>query len=202
MVFNAFKNWLIGKEKPKDPKEIRVNLKVQKRRLNRLEKKMKKEKKKAVKKVRKAVKKDNRELAMEYAKNAVIYTKDLSHLAKFRAKIVQMLHLIQRSRLTSSLSDSIQDLAASLGEIQKEIANPEVKKSLTKIASKSEKVKVKAETMQEMLDMASINRGVETAAKKLVEGIAIEEGVKEAPVEEEEVSEEVEELLQEVKKEF
>lgn len=202
MVFKAFKNWLLGKEKPKDLKEIRVNLKVQKRRLNRLEKRMGRERKKAIKKVREAVRKDNKELAMEYAKTAVIHTKDLSHLAKFRAKIVQMLHLIQRSRLTNSLSDSIRDLATSLGEIQKEIVNPEVKKALTKIASESEKVKVKAETMQEMLDMASINIEVENAAEKLVEGISIEEGVKEAPIEEEEVSEEVEDLLQEVKKEL
>lgn len=202
MVWKEFKNWLLGKEKPPDSKEIRVNLKVKKRRIERIEKGMKQERRKAINKVRKAIKNGNKELAIEHAKIAIIYAKDLRFLIKSKAKIVQFLNLLRRSTLTQSFSESIQGLASSLEEISSEISSPKLKHALAKTLRESEKIEMRTETLYETVDMNRVGGEVEKAAKNLVEEISVEEGIREEPVEKETISdEEVSKLLEEVKEE-
>lgn len=203
MVWQEFKNWLLGKEQPPDAKEIRVTLKVQQRKLDRIDREMRKKRKKAIQKVRDAVRNENRELAIEHAKIAVIYSKDLVSLAKSKAKIVQSLNFLQRSTLTKSLSEVIQDLAVSLGKIREEIASPSLKKALSTTVKESEKLDIRTDMLYETLDMANVGGRVEKAAQQLVEEIAVEEGVSEKPVKKALVSdEEVSKLLDEVKEDL
>lgn len=203
MVWKEFKNWLLGKEKAPDAKEIRVNLKVQRKRLDRIEQGMRKERKEALKKVRRALRNEEREVALEHAKIAVTYSKDLSALAKSKAKIVQVLNFLQRATITKSFSESIKNLSNSLGEIRQEIASPKLKEALSQSLMESERIELRTETLYDTLDMGNVGSDVEKAAKHLVEDIAVEEGIREKPVKEEEIrDEEVEKLLKEVKEEL
>ncbi|NIQ07252.1 MAG: hypothetical protein GWO20_16450 [Candidatus Korarchaeota archaeon] len=164
---------------------------------------MRKKRKNAIQKVRDAVRNENRELAIEHAKIAVIYSKDLVSLAKSKAKIVQSLNFLQRSTLTKSLSEVIQDLAVSLGEIREEIASPSLRKALSTTVKESEKLDIRTDMLYETLDMANVGGRVEKAAQQLVEEIAVEEGVSEKPVKKALVSdEEVSKLLDEVKEDL
>jgi len=198
--------WLAGRSPPPKPDELRRDLRLLERRLNRFERNIRTKREKALKSISKALKKKEMDIAKEYAKQAVLLERDLKAVIKLRGKVTNLLNIVERGFIVDELRRSMQDLLPIIYTISKTLIDRNIQEEFSELTRSLEELRLGEELMSESMEEMLEEEEVDSSAEKLLREIMVEEGIEEIPIRkktrERKISkEEIEKLLREAEKE-
>ena len=197
--------WLAGKSAAPKPEELRRDLRLLERRMERYERNLESKRKKAIKSLERALKRGDMDIAKEYAKHAVMLERDLKSIIKLRGKITNLLNLVERGLIMDKIRESIQDMIPIIYAISNSMVNKDLQSEFAELLKSLEQLEVGQEMLTdniaEMLNEGEVDEDAEKLLReKMIEqGIVVEEEKKKTR-ERKVTKEEIEKLLREVEK--
>ncbi len=203
---SKFFSWLAGRSAPPKPEELRRDLKLLERRLERVERSIEKKRKKALNSINKFLKNNEIEIAREYAKQAVMLERDLKTIIKLRGKVTNLLTVVERGLIVDKIRESIEEIVPIVQLISKSLVDKKLQSELMELTKGLEQLEIGQEMLSESMADILDESEVDETAEKLLKNRMIELGLTAELVptktKEKKVSkEEIEKLLKEAERE-
>ncbi len=203
--FSKFLAWLAGRSGPPNAEELRRDLRVLERRLERFEKRLESKRRGSIKAIERSLKNGDLEIAKEYAKQAVLMERDLKTIIKLRGKVTNLLNIVERGLIIDKIRESLQDMIPLIQYVANSVTSQDLQNEFAEMLKNMEKLEVGQEVLEESISDLSGEIDVEESAEKLLREKMVEQGLEVTEVKKErerKVSKkEIEKLLKEVENE-
>lgn len=205
-TIGKFISWLAGRSPPPNPDELRKDLRLLERRLERFERNLEKKRKKSLKSIEKSLKNNEMDIAKEHAKQAVMLERDLKSIIKLRGKVTNLLNLVERGLIVDKIRESIQDMVPIVQIISKTLVDKNLQAEFSELMKSLEELEIGEEMLSEnvadLLDEGSIDEDAEKLLRSKMVEVGVEMPVTKERTKERKVSkEEIEKLLREAARE-
>ncbi|MCD6491566.1 MAG: hypothetical protein ACP6IQ_09525 [Candidatus Njordarchaeia archaeon] len=201
-VLGKFFSWLIGKSPPPNPKELRKQLRILDRRLQRYESEIQGKKRRAITSLRRSIRENDLEIAKEKARHVIMYDRDQIMIMRLRSRIERLLMLLERGLIMDDIMKSAKAIGPIIAKIASSLSDIELQKIFVEIGQASEKLQIGSELLEEGIETATEETDIDEAADQLVSRLMDQEGIsvptKEKKVKEKVSEEEIERILKEV----
>ncbi|MFW9993610.1 MAG: Snf7 family protein [Candidatus Odinarchaeota archaeon] len=170
-----FGSWTGLFDKQPGPRKWSVKLRVAERRLKRNCKKLERQESKILKEVKKAAERGDLESAKLYAKD-VFRTRKLAHGSlRLSLRIKNIRRQLEHATVIQEVVSTMDDAVESLKKLSRGLDIDELDKILGEFEMQMAEVDIKAESMDETVDMVSYSENEEQAVEDIVKQFLMEE---------------------------
>ena len=203
--FSKFLAWLTGKSGPPNAEELRRDLRVLERRLERFERRLESKRKSSLKAIERSLKNGDVEIAKEYAKQAVLMERDLKTIIKLRGKVTNLLNIVERGLVIDKIRESLQEMIPLIQYVANAVTSQDLQVEFSEMLKNMERLEVGQEILEDSIGDLSGEVDIEESAERLLREKMVEQGLEVPEVKKEKERKvsrkEIEKLLREAERE-